>query len=114
MSSGPRSRHVLARLLQNDEDQIFSADREPLEFRQDRRNRMHTVIRGDTLWTLAERYFPHYAGAANLWWVIADYQDPPIIDPTIALAPGSFVVIPPPEIMLELFSDLRRDQPRLF
>jgi hypothetical protein len=62
-------------------------------------NIIHIVVVGDTFHRLASKY---YAGltkvgafsAAQLWWVIADFQPDPVHDPTIALIPGSSVVIP--------------------
>lgn len=55
----------------------------------------HIVEDGDTLWSLAARYYGGDDGEANLWWAIADFQPEPILDPTIALAAGSTVLIPP-------------------
>jgi hypothetical protein len=56
--------------------------------------RLHTVVEGDTLHTLAGQYFPNIPRGCGLWWVIADFQPNPIIDPTIALVAGSQLAIP--------------------
>jgi nucleoid-associated protein YgaU len=55
---------------------------------------LHRVVLGDTLWNLALRYYSSIEGAASLWWIIADFQPEPINDPTVALVPGSWLVIP--------------------
>lgn len=111
---GPRSRYAYTRLVHTEAGETLLAAREPFGFRLDPRNRVHSVIAGDTLWTLAERYFSGYADAADLWWIIADYQDPPLIDPTVQLEPGEQIVIPPTEALLEIFTEHRYDVPQVF
>lgn len=76
----------------------------PLRFVEHPQNRLHTVRLGDTLYALAERYYGDLSlgggrrkgvpRAAGLWWAIAGFQTPPLADPTIALEPGSELIIP--------------------
>lgn len=108
MFVGPRSRFVLTNLILQSDGTMELSDREPFAYRQDPRNRMHRVLAGDTLWSLAEKFFPTIRDAANLWWLIADFQDPPILDPTVRLEPETLLVIPPESILMEVFSDARR------
>lgn len=75
-------------------DQLQLTDREPFLFQDLADNRVHIVGEGDTLFGLAARYFAGYDSAANLWWIIADFQPDPIQDPTIRLVPGQKLVIP--------------------
>ena len=110
MSLGSRSRHILARARRTSDGYVIINDREPFRFREDARNRFHRVVAGDTLHTLAEEHFSGLSDSADLWWVIADYQDPPITDPTVKLSPGSIVVIPPEETIYEIFEEARQDK----
>jgi hypothetical protein len=61
----------------------------------------HVIEAGDTLWSLADRY---YGGLidndVNYWWAIADFQPEPINDPTIMLVPGQIILIPPLETIV--------------
>lgn len=62
-------------------------------------NRYHIVRAGDTLHSLAAKYFPNYPFPARLWWVISDFQIPTIVDPTIQLTPGSVMIIPSEQLV---------------
>lgn len=89
---------------------LYLTEREPFRF-QERPDNIRRVVReGDTLWHLAAEF---YAGLterpAGLWWIIADFQDPPIIDPTVELTLGTTVFAPSPRVVLEeIFSESRR------
>lgn len=85
-------------------------DREPFRYRTLPDNVSHRVVEGDTLFTLAARYYAAFPRPAGLWWVIADFQPDPILDPTVALAPGSIVVVPSAHTVTEqILSESRRD-----
>jgi hypothetical protein len=56
--------------------------------------RLHTVTEGETLYTIAGRYFRPRPRACGLWWIIADFQPDPILDPTLTLEPGRRLFIP--------------------
>ena len=72
----------------------YFGTREPITFTDDRNNIIHIVEPGDTLESLAEQFFDAYPDAANMWWVLAEFQPTPIQDPTLRLRPGSMLVIP--------------------
>ena len=55
---------------------------------------VHEVEGRDTFFTLAARYYRGIERACGLWWVIADYQSPPIADPLLPLTPGTYLRIP--------------------
>ncbi len=69
-------------------------DRVPFRFAPFPDNIQHPVKVGDTLRTIAQRYYAALSQAPNLWWVIADFQPNPIIDPTIQLEVGSVLQVP--------------------
>ncbi len=74
---------------------LHLTDREPLRFRALPDTRVHVVAEGDTLFSLAGKYFEPLPRACGLWWVIADFQPDPIHDPTLALEGGRTIYIPP-------------------
>ena len=88
-------------------------DREPYRFAKFSDTITHTVSAGDTLFTLAAKYFVGIARPAGLWWVIADFQPAPIIDPTLALATGRTLYIPSQRTLIEeVFAPDRRVESR--
>ncbi len=85
------------------------SEREPYTYREFSDNREHVVAQGETLFSLAARYFAVLPRAAGLWWVLADFQPDPIHDPTITLEIGATLIIPSVRTILEaIFDDVRR------
>jgi nucleoid-associated protein YgaU len=64
--------------------------REPFLFEERPDNTLHRVISGDTLENLAEQFYNN----ALLFWVIADFQPEPLLDPSEDLETGSILVLP--------------------
>ena len=84
-------------------------EREPYRFRELPDNRLHRAREGDSLFTLAAKYFENFDRPAGLWWVIGDFQPSPIVDPTVRLRPGALIVIPSERVVREeVFSETRR------
>ncbi len=84
-------------------------DREPFLYRPLPDNRPHPVQVGETLWTLAARYFKSFSRPSGLFWIIADFQPDPILDPTLRLEPGTVLIIPSERTVEEsIFSERRR------
>lgn len=116
--SGPRrySRHIFCVGFHDDaadgtagSGPLQLSEREPFGYQSFTDNREHVVAQGETLFTIAARYFASVKRAAGLWWVIADFQPDPIHDPTIALTPGQLLIIPSLRTVLEvIFSENRR------
>lgn len=95
--------------IRDDQGRLFLTDREPFGFKAFSDNRVHTAKEGDTLFSLAGRYFRPRARAAGFWWIIADFQPDPIIDPTIPLELGRQVYIPSLRTLdEEILSETRR------
>lgn len=87
----------------------YITEPEPFVFRVERDNVVHTVVEGDTLWNLAHRYFAGHRRPKGLWWLIGQFQPTPIVDPTLALVPGTKLIIPSARLLrLAVFSPARR------
>jgi hypothetical protein len=94
------SRHLFTTAQKRgDDERLYLADRVPFRFVDLSDNRVHTVREGDTLHRIAGLYLASlgqlpFISAANLWWVIADFQPIPIHDPTVQLVRGSKIFVP--------------------
>jgi hypothetical protein len=103
------SRYTFTYAVQDDEGDLVLYGEEPFRFAVFEDNREHAVRQGDTLFTLAGRYFAPLPRACGLWWVIADFQPEPIHDPTLVLEPGRVLIIPSLRTLTEeVFSERRR------
>jgi hypothetical protein len=103
------SRHSFAFAYYDDSDKLFLAEREPYRFRTHTDTRTHIVVQGDTLYDLAGRYFAPMPRACGFWWVIADFQPDPIIDPTLELTVGRRLYVPSLRVLTDvILSEQRR------
>jgi hypothetical protein len=90
---------------------LFLTARNPFRFVEREDTIEHTISEGDTLYTLAGRYYNVIdpERACGLWWVIADFQPTPVHDPTCLLEVGRIVYVPSPTVVTnEVFSEARR------
>jgi len=105
------SRHMFTSAVLDAQGRLYLTEREPFRFRPLPDNRHHLVTEGESLFSLAGRYFAPISRPAGLWWVLADFQPEPICDPTLTLEPGRVVVIPSVRTVLEeIFSEARRGE----
>lgn len=88
------SRHLFTQGIRDERGRLFLSERTPFNFRELSDTRRHTVVQGDTLWSLAGRYFAPLPRACGFWWAIADFQPEPILDPTDPLSEGRVLFIP--------------------
>jgi len=95
------SRHEFTTAFTTAEGQRALSDRVPYRFQAFNDTRQHVVGRGDSLFTLAARYFSGFERGAGLWWAIADFQPDPILDPTLVLEEGRLMFIPSERTMRE-------------
>ena len=102
------SRHLFCLGVKDATGLTHLTDREPYRFKSHDDNRIHRVVQGDTLFSLASRYFAPLPRACGFWWVIADFQPDPIVDPTLELPPGDELVIP----SLRVLTDVILGEPR--
>ncbi len=105
------SRHLLTTGLTDTDDNVFLADRVPLRFLDLRDNRKHTVKEGDDLFNIAGRYFAPLERPAGFFWVVADFQPDPIIDPTLKLDTTRVLFVPSIRTLVEIIlnEDRRED-----
>lgn len=80
---------------------VALGEREPYHFRNRDDNLIHTAAQGDTWDSLAEVYYSAISDRpCGLWWIIAEYQPTPVVDPTVPISPGRKVVIPAPIVVV--------------
>lgn len=60
-------------------------DRVPYRYRDFPDNRVHVVKPADKLMHLAAVHFAPMTRACGYWWILADFQPQPIIDPILPL-----------------------------
>ena len=89
------SRHSFCLGVTDEQGRLFLTEREPYGYQPHADNRVHVVVQGDTLFDLAGRYFAPLPRACGFWWVIADFQPEPIIDPTLELGPAGLRIFIP-------------------
>lgn len=88
---------------------LVLTDREPYLFAPFSDNIQHPVVIGDTLQSVAAKYYASLPDAALLWWIVADFQPSPILDPTIMLVLGSVLQVPSLRTVLtEIFATKRQ------
>lgn len=106
------SRHRFTLGVHDPEGRSFLTERTPYGYRGLPDNRQHVVQEGDTLHSLAALYFAGVERPAGLWWAVADYQPEPVVDPTLALVPGSVVVVPSLQtLQTRILNEARRRLP---
>lgn len=92
-----------------DPSKIILSERVPYRYTVEADTIQHVVDAGDSLFTLAARYYASLKRPAGLFWVIADFQPEPIHDPTVALTPGALILVPSLRLVQqEIFNERRR------
>lgn len=103
------SRHSFTLGVLDEQDRRFLSEREPYRFREHTDTRVHVVVQGDTLASLAGRYFAPLPRACGFWWVLADFQPDPIVDPTLELDLGRRIFVPILRVLTDvILSEQRR------
>ncbi len=105
------SRYTFCHAVTDDLGVLHLTEREPYRYRPHTDNRVHVAAEGDTLFTLAGRYFAPLPRACGFWWAIADFQPDPILDPTLTFCAGRRIHIPSLRVLTDVIlgEDRRRE-----
>jgi Tfp pilus assembly protein FimV len=105
------SRYSLTTAVTDERGRLYLTERVPFRYRSRADTREYTVRPGDTLYTIAARQYAGLERPAGLWWVIADFQPQPIVDPTVQLVAGQLLFLPSLRVVQEeIFSERRRGE----
>lgn len=105
----PNSRYQFCVVYTDDAGRQYLDEREPFRYIAEPDNVYHACKEGDTLWGLAHIYFSEMTRPCGLWWLIAEFQPEPIVDPTISLTAGQVIIVPSVRLIETLvFSPSRR------
>jgi len=107
MPPGASSRYIFTQGVIEGDD-TFLTDRVPFRYRDLDDNRIHIAKAGDTFDGLAGFYFRGMPRACGFWWAIADFQPIPVVDPTVAIEPGTRIVIPSVRVLTTVILGERR------
>lgn len=81
-------------------DVLFLDDRVPYRYRSRDDTVLHTAAEGESWATIAQKYYTGISSrACGLWWVIAEFQPQPVVDPTLAIAAGRVIHVPSPLVV---------------
>lgn len=110
MNQSRESRYFATPQLVDATGNLYLADRVPFRYVQRDDNILHTATVGDTWWGMAEHYYADISDrACGLWWVICDFQTPPVVDPTRTIAPGIQIIIPSASTVLNEVLNVERE-----
>jgi hypothetical protein len=97
------SRYSFSTAVEDENGRLYLTSREPYRFTVQPDTRIHRVTEGDTLFSLAGRYFEPLPRACGYWWAIADFQrDDPILDPTLELEIGRLIYVPSLRVLTDV------------
>lgn len=102
------SRYRHCRGILDEDGNTLLTEREPFGFRRFADTLEHRVVEGDSLWGLAAQYYAALERPAGYWWVLADFQPEPIVDPTLALEVGRVLMIPSLRVLTDVILGDRR------
>jgi len=97
---GSESRYLFSRTATDSQDRLYLLEREPFRYQDLDDNITHVTRPGERWWHIAQRYYRDVsANAGLLYWIVCDYQVPPVLDPTLKIGGGTLVVLPSPVVV---------------
>lgn len=110
MPPSRNSRYLLCDGVKDAAGRLYLTEPEPFPYKELADNNYYQVGEGDTLFSIAHAFFPSFDNPSQLYWVIAWFQPTRIIDPTLGLVPGTWLVIPSEQtVRQEILNESRRD-----
>lgn len=108
--TSPYSRDLFTTGQTDAEGDFFLSERVPYRYVELDDTIEYIAGAGDTWWSLAAKFYGAIPNAANLlWFAIADFQPVPVVDPTIAIVPGTTLYIPSLQtVETDIFNESRR------
>ena len=103
------SRYTYSQGVLDDSKNLYLTRAKKFTYRDRRGTIRHRVKIGDTLFTLADKYYSVFPRPAGFWWIIADFQPDPIHDPTVRLQEGSILLIPSLRVVEEEIFNISRE-----
>jgi hypothetical protein len=86
-----------------DDDAVVFQVPERLSYEDREDNTIHIVTEGERIYDLAQAYFARVIpNGIDIWEVLAQYQPEPIVDPSVPLAAGREIFIPPTDYIDEI------------
>lgn len=91
-------------------DKKLLSSRKPYRYQSFSDNEAWTVRTGDTLFSIAGAVYKGFTDRpSGFWWIIADFQLHPILDPTLSLEEGRIIICPSKRtIREEIFNPAKR------
>lgn len=109
MPPDANSRYKFSLRVADPDGLLFLTPRRRFLFQELADSRPHTVVEGETLEALADRFFDGITDRpSGLYWIIGDFQLPPVLDASLELVPGSMLVIPSKRTARFVLSEARR------
>ena len=104
------SRYRFSRQVTSSDGVRYTAQCKPFTFRDYADNIVHEVVSGDTIVSVAGRYYGNaFPDAGLLYWIVADFQPARILEPFVDLEPGTTILLPSVRVVREeILSERRR------
>lgn len=103
------SRYTYSKGILDENKNLYLTRAKKFTYRERSGTIRHKINLGDTLFSLADKYYSALYRPAAFWWLIADFQPDPIHDPTISLQEGSILLIPSLRLVEEEVFNIARE-----
>lgn len=87
------SRYASSLVFRDQSNNLFLSKQKPVLFQPLSKLIEHQVKQGETLQRIAGTYYRDIPRGNELWWVLADFQPIPILDPLAELETGTTIYV---------------------
>ncbi len=96
------SRYLSTEGVVDDNGYFHLTEREPFKYDANLPGTIrHRVGAGESIFTIAFKYYDPFPNAEHLWWVLCEFQPDPILDPTLDLAENRIIFVPTLRVIQE-------------